>query len=225
MLRLLALVVLFGAHAHAKLDHLEFVTGGAAANAKLPMIVAIHGLGDRPEAFAGLLKALPMPARVIVPRGKRAWGKGHTWFAIERPPGPKMVADMADSVAQLTALIDGLQKTRPTVGKPVVTGFSQGGMLSFALAAAHPARWTAAVPIAGALPEALLPKAKSQLQVYALHGADDDRIPAKYAEVTVQALRARGYTAELRAFAGVKHSISREMRRALFEYLAQVLPQ
>jgi len=33
------------------------------------MIIAIHGLGDRPESFSAVLQGFDRPARVIVPRG------------------------------------------------------------------------------------------------------------------------------------------------------------
>jgi phospholipase/carboxylesterase len=136
-----------------------------------------------------------------------------------------MVADMADSAARLVALVEGLRRTRPTRGKPVVTGFSQGGMLSFALAAGHAEHFAAAVPIAGAIPAALYPTGKASLPVEALHGAADDRVPTKAAQESVAALKAKGYAATLRTWPGVGHTINPEMRQALFDALARRLPQ
>jgi hypothetical protein len=66
-----------------RLGFVTRVTAGADAHARLPMIVAVHGLGDRPEDFATLFDALPFAARVVALRGVTPYGDGFTWF----PPG------------------------------------------------------------------------------------------------------------------------------------------
>ena len=50
------------------LAYLEVVLGGARPEEPLPMIVAIHGLGDEPHNFAGLFDGFPECARLILPR-------------------------------------------------------------------------------------------------------------------------------------------------------------
>ena len=50
------------------LGWIELLTPGALAEEPLPLIVAIHGLGDSPERFQELVRTLPFPARVVVPR-------------------------------------------------------------------------------------------------------------------------------------------------------------
>jgi phospholipase/carboxylesterase len=61
----------------------------------------------------------------------------------------------------------------------VVTGFSQGAMLSYAVIARPEARVFAALPIAGLLPRELWPEARPigglMPGVYAFHGAADAR--------------------------------------------------
>ena len=46
-----------------------------------------------------------------------------------------MTAPEAEEIARLTAQV---QKGHPTRGKPILTGFSQGGILSYAMAVLHP---------------------------------------------------------------------------------------
>ena len=213
------------------LDYVEVVTGGAAKDARLPLVIAVHGLGDRPEAFVRLFERLPLPARVVAPRGKRPWGRGHTWFALAREEGRDRAVDMRDSANRLAHLAATLRVSRPTVGKPVITGFSQGGMLSFLACAEHPEQFAACVPVAGLLPSAMQPKARqpktkhpSAPPVFALHGAADDRLPVAGARATVRAFKAAGRPAELTEFPKVRHRIPRAVRRALFDTLARVLP-
>jgi phospholipase/carboxylesterase len=202
---------------------LERLTGGVsaaeAAREPLPMIVAIHGLGDRPESFAEVVAPLGVRARLVVPYGLEAWGGGFSWFAYP----PRSEADLARGIERaahrLGALIEALARARPTRGKAIVTGFSQGGMLSFALAALHPETVGAAFPVGGLLTAELRPErwpmGREQPVVRAFHGAADDRVPVVGARETVSQLRAVGLDASLREYPGVKHTIPIEMRRDL----------
>lgn len=205
---------------HFRVHH----TAGADPDATLPLIVAIHGLGDRPERFA-LLDGFPAPARVIYPRGLAPHHGGYSWFAIEprraTESGEETVRGVAEAADALAAMIAELTKRFPTRGKPIVTGFSQGGMLSFALAVRHPSALAAAVPLAGYLPEALVPATAppGTPPIVALHGEDDPLIAIGAAQGTVATLRERGFSAELVAYPEVPHSVSAAMLRELYRRL------
>lgn len=214
----------------AGVHYLEFVTAGADPQAKLPMIIAIHGLGDSPEGFRGLLEDFDQPARVIVPRGLDAHGPGWSWFPTrvselaegnteqlaQLAMGIKLAADtLAPAIEQLTA-------QRPTTGKPIVTGFSQGGMLSFALAIHHRELLSAALPIGGWLPEPLWPTGPAPtppIPIIAFHGEADTIVPYPATVTAVAQLEQAGYPVELITYAGVEHSISPAMRADLFDAL------
>ncbi|MCA9545711.1 MAG: dienelactone hydrolase family protein [Myxococcales bacterium] len=226
LLCLLALPWAAMAHQDPLLDSVEIVTGGAAKDARLPLLIAVHGLGDRPEAFVRLFEDLPLQVRVVAPRGKRPYGRGHTWFALAQDEGQDRIADMRDSARRLAHLAETLRQSRPTVGKPVITGFSQGGMLSFLACAEHPERFAACVPIAGLLPRELYPKAAhaGAPPVIALHGDADDRLPVAGARATVEAFRAVKRPADLTEFPKVRHRIPGPVRSALFDALARALP-
>lgn len=193
------------------------------------MIVAIHGLGDRPDRFA-LLDRYPAPARVVYPRGLSPHGGGYSWFAIDvgraTAPGPETVEGVAQAADALARMIEELTRRHPTRGKPVVTGFSQGGMLSFAIAVRHPSAVAAAIPIAGYLPPPLRPTAApaGHAPLVALHGAADPLIPVTAARESVEALRAAGFRAELIEYPDVPHSVSAAMVRELFRRLVAAAP-
>ncbi len=196
---------------------LELTTGGARSADRLPMVIAIHGLGDTPEAFARVLADLDAPARLVVPRGLEPFHGGYSWFALEGGPSSESTArGIRRAAAALSACIGELAATRPTAGRPVVTGFSQGGALSFALAALHPRSIAAAFPDGGWLPPSIeLERAPEPLAIVALHGAADPRIPIGPTRDAVLRLSASGYRAELREFPRVGHTIDAAMRREL----------
>lgn len=206
------------------LVYLELVTGGAKAADRLPLIVAMHGLGDRPESFVGLVDRFDSPARIVLPRAPDAYSDGFSWFEYRDGMDEVRIARGVErAVEKLARAITQIARERPTRGKPIVTGFSQGGILSFALAVRHPELVGAAYPISGELPAPLLDQAADAgtfPPITALHGTADSRIPFARAERSVAALTKRGIAVELKAYAGVSHTISPDMQRALFQLLA-----
>ena len=208
-------------------------TGGAAEHAELPLIVAIHGLGDRAERFA-LLATYPAPARVLLPRGLSEDGSVYSWF-----PSRVGVCDFDEaelsqgiraSADQLAKFIAAAASRFPTRGRPIVTGFSQGGMLSFTLAAHHPDTISAAIPVAGWLPAPLLQGAGNTAEggdgklppIVALHGDADPLLRVEPTRDSVRGLRQAGYDVRLVEYPGVKHSVSPAMLRELHSTLAQL---
>lgn len=207
----------------------EVARGEGDLSQPLPTVVVIHGLGDRPESFVQLLDGVEGPLRIVAPAGPIPWGEGHSWFegrSASADPG-----ELADQIAaasdRVARLIDELVGARKVAGKPVVTGFSQGGMLSFMLAIRHGDQLAGVIPMGGYLPEpaaALLADAPAKIPVYALHGRVDDRIPESAARATVAALREAGWDATLQTWDGVGHGVSASMRERLEGRIRELTP-
>jgi phospholipase/carboxylesterase len=206
------------------LHYLEVVTGGAAPDTPLPVVVAIHGLGDNPESFKLLLDDLPARARVIVPRGPMPRGEdGYSWFAFHNDDGGEgsrqQEQGIRESAVRLAQLVGSIAAKYGGPSRTVVCGFSQGGILSFAVASMHPELVAAAIPVAGYLPPALWPaerpKIKPLPKIIALHGDDDRLISAQSAKWTVEALRSNGFDTSLKTWPGVGHAIPPDMRSML----------
>jgi phospholipase/carboxylesterase len=210
--------------AKSGLHYLEVVTGGAAPDMPLPVVVAIHGLGDNPESFKLLLDDLPARARVIVPRGPMPRGEdGYSWFAFHNDDGGEGSREqeqgIRESAVRLAQLVGSIVAKYGGPSRTVFCGFSQGGILSFAVASMHPEMVATAIPVAGYLPPALWPaerpKIKPLPKIIALHGDDDRLIPARSAKWTVEALRSNGFDTSLRTWPGVGHAIPPDMRSML----------
>jgi len=213
----------------AALDYVELVTAGADAGAVLPTVVAVHGLGDRPEQFKGLIEGLPFKARVILPRGPMPWHGGYSWFDIALPyvgTDEGLAAGVATAADRVAALIDTLAKERPTRGRPILTGFSQGGMIAFAVAVRHPDAIDLSVPVSGALPEALMPVDGARIApIRALHGDADPIVPISGVLETVARLERLGADVSLSRYPGVGHTITSRMRAELFRRLRAAASQ
>lgn len=203
--------------------YIELLTGGAREEQRLPLIVAIHGLGDRPDRFVGFVDAFDVPARIVLPRGLTAHGDGFSWFWFgDRRDVARISTGVEVAAGRLAEAIAVIQRDRPTRGKAIVTGFSQGGMLSFALALLHPDRVAAAYPLAGVVPPPLIdkiPDARRFPPIIALHGEQDSVIRLADTRRSVAALQKRGVSVQLKTYPGVQHTPSFEMGFELFQLL------
>ncbi len=211
------------------LHYLEIVLGDAKPEDPLPMIVAVHGLGDDPENFGYLFETFQEPARLILPRGldPREAG-GWSWFPIRaRDPDVAGLAAGIDRASEAIAKgLVVLVAERPTIGKPVVTGFSQGGMISFALAVKHPELVSAALPVGGWLPPPLVidrPAPADAPTILAFHGTDDTAVRYEPTAASVAKLVEHGWHVTLKSYAGVGHVITPEIQRDLSDGLVDAL--
>ncbi|HRI50646.1 MAG TPA: dienelactone hydrolase family protein [Pseudomonadota bacterium] len=210
----------------AGVRYLEHMTGGARPDERVPMIVALHPMSGDPADLLQLLRGYRRRARLILPYGHPSGGL-YIWYdSVREDVAAPVVTREAD---RLAAALTALAAARPTVGSPLVTGFSQGGILTFALAVTHPEALAAAFPISGLLPPSLYPSAALSSRprpatlppVAAFHGASDLAVPTRSARASIAELRRAGYTAELREYAGVEHDISDEEQGEIWERIGQ----
>jgi len=211
----------------AGLVYVERVSGGANVDERLPLIVAIHGLGDEPAGFAGLVVDLPAPARIVLPRAPDPYDEGWSWFPVRARDGEvtALATGIRDAADRLAAMIVEISATRPVIGKAIVTGFSQGGMLAFTLAVHHPEVVEIAIPVGGWLPPPLWPEVRPTTipRIVALHGETDPTVRFAPTKASIEHLRALGWDATLRGYPGVKHAISPQMRVDLHALLAEAV--
>jgi phospholipase/carboxylesterase len=219
---LLALLPWRIARSEPGLTFVEKVLGGDATE-PLPMVIALHGLGDSPEHFSALYDGFDVPMRLIAPRAPDPYEVGTSWFPIdEHTRAPAVIQQRAK---ELVELVEALMKTRPTRGLPIVTGFSQGGFMSYALAAYYSEHFSAALPIAGMLPAALpvFKKARPAFRVIAFHGKADKRVTYADDQRTVARLKQAGTNVTLAGYEGVPHGISPKLERDYFAALREEL--
>jgi phospholipase/carboxylesterase len=203
--------------APAPLDYVVLETGGAARAATLPLLIAVHGLGDRPERFQGAIADLRVPARVVLPRAPTPTASGGgSWFAFRRsdPDWQALGPQIHGAAEGVVALTDWAEAHFPTTGEPVITGFSQGGMVSFAVAAGWPDHIAAAFPVGGDLPLTLVPATApgAPPRVEAFHGEDDTVVAITGPVAAIAALAERGYPARLHRYPGLAHGIGEALR-------------
>jgi phospholipase/carboxylesterase len=188
----------------------------------LPLIIALHGLGDRPEHFIDLFRDFPVQARVVAPHSRSPYGDGFAWFAPVGPMSDEAAPAMGSAADDVAHFAEEAARARPTLGKPIVTGFSQGGALSYAVAVRHADAVGVSVPISGWLPPPLWPRdlPHDAPPIFAFHGTADSRVPLERDRAGADALEKVGFKVQLRVSDGVEHAIPPSVRQLVFAALA-----
>jgi phospholipase/carboxylesterase len=193
----------------------EVFTQGADETS--PLLIGLHGRGGSPERFLRNLHEVPVRLEIAAARAPLPYGGGGQWF--DWPPGMTEGA-LADAISAAEAALWPAIAELAHGRKVLIAGFSQGAVLTYAIAARHPDNVAYAFPIAGLMPDQLLPRGSVRTApVYALHGIDDTVIPVAASREAVEAFRGVGTTAELHEFAGVGHSIAPAMRDDLIAHV------
>lgn len=214
-------------HEAAGLRYLEIVIGAGDPDDKMPLVVYLHGRADRPQpptedGWYGIER----PVRLVLPVAPDRLGLGFTWLPHSVTEGrtAELTEALVQRTDQLGRFLEVVQSRHPTVGRPIVSGFSQGGMLSFSLATRHPRAVGEAYPLAGWLPPGAMPTTRVRTSdhappIRAMHGTDDSIIRLAPTLRSVEGLRRLGWDVELHEFDGVGHGMTDSMNRRYGEWL------
>jgi phospholipase/carboxylesterase len=163
-----------------------------------PTIVALHGwgasamdlLGLAPYLAGGRFLVLCPQGGIEVPMGPLV---GYGWFPLTMgaPPDPSAFAAGVDAAKRF---VDAAVHQYPIdPRKLVVLGFSQGGVIAYALALREPARFAGLVALSSWLPEPVAQTLASgpyeQLPALVHHGVRDELIDVGRGRESVERLR------------------------------------
>lgn len=191
---------------------------------RAPAIVVLHGLGTNERNLFDLGHAVAPDWHVVALRAPIELGPDrYAWYPVQFTPGGT-VHDAAAAESSRRRIIASLRALRaePTVEPERITllGFSQGAMLSEAVALTEPGLVSRVVLIGGrTLPELRPTEATKRPAVLLIHGTRDDRVPYEHALATERVLRAAGYDVSLRSF-DAGHQVTPEMTETIRGWLA-----
>ena len=164
----------------AKLDYLLALPQGyATSRQKWPLMLFLHGAG---ESGSDLEKVKTHGPPKLVEAGR------DFPFILVSPQCP----GRGWNVDTLNALLDDVTAhCRVDKDRVYLTGLSMGGYGSWTLAAAHPERFAAVVPICGGGNPGDAKKLAG-LPIWVFHGAKDNTVPIRRSEEMVEAIKAAG---------------------------------
>jgi phospholipase/carboxylesterase len=193
----------------------EIVTGNKTGK-QLPLLIAFHYSSGTPEESFKDYNALGTPARIIVVKGNYIKRGGYSYFPVDyyakdSTAQINIARQTTDSIATFIAQISKLYKT-----KPVVSGISQGGDISFLLAIYHPDLVKASFPFAAVMRPQILDIVKAKpgntLPIFVYQGEVDKIIDVNNTRTQVSKL-SRYLKISLKTYPGLGHDISSEMKK------------
>ena len=158
------------------------------------LLILLHGYGSNEEDLFSFATELPDEYYIISARAPYNMQYGaYAWYAINFDADENKFSDheqakiSRDLIAQF---IDELIQTYPIDSKKItLVGFSQGAILSYAIALSHPEKVQRVVALSGYVSEPILEENYlrndlSKLKIFHSHGTVDQVIPVEWARKT-----------------------------------------
>ncbi|KJD36234.1 phospholipase [Tamlana sedimentorum] len=173
---------------------LYHITRPSSLKENAPLLIMFHGYGSDENDLFSFATELPEELFIISVRAPYPMQPyGNAWYAINFDAEKGKWSDNQQAIQSrdlIANFIDKAVETYP-VNKNNVTllGFSQGCILSFAVALTYPEKVKNVIGLSGyinkdILPEDIETKDYSNLDVYTSHGSVDQVIPVTWAQQT-----------------------------------------
>lgn len=202
----------------AGVRYVERMRGGADPNEAVPMVVLFHSLGATPEGHAAMLTNIGR-ARLILPEGEyeSESGSGRKWWqrgvkdAVENDPEGAAVQWEAAS-DRMAEFLRQIVQCRPTIGKPILTGSSQGGEMTLLMASTYPRLAGSGVAVSSYLLEPFWTARMAPTAM--LHGTGDTTVPYAWARDYAEVMQAKGAPLGFESYESAGHAVTKPMSRA-----------
>nr|WP_315166066.1 alpha/beta fold hydrolase [uncultured Flavobacterium sp.] len=161
---------------------------------KNPLLLLLHGYGSNEADLFSFASELPDEYYIFSARAPYDLQYGsYAWYAINFDADQNKFSDFEQAKVSrdlIATFIDELIKTYPIDVKNItLVGFSQGSILSYAVALSHPEKVKNVIALSGYISEPIFEENYknndfSNLSVFASHGTVDQVIPVEWARKT-----------------------------------------
>ncbi|AVR46454.1 phospholipase [Christiangramia fulva] len=162
--------------------------------AKAPALIMLHGYGSDENDLFSFAEELPDELFIISAKAPfRMQPFGNAWYAIHWDSTDGKFSDDQQAIESrelIKKFIDEVVDNYPVDPENInLLGFSQGSILSYAVALSYPEKVKNVVALSGYINEAILKEGFenndfSQLKFYCSHGSQDQVIPVEWARKT-----------------------------------------
>ena len=164
------------------------------ASEKAPVIILLHGYGSDENDLFSFAEELPEELLVISAKAPyQMQPYGNAWYAIHWDNNDGKFSDDKQAIASrdiIVKFIDEIIENYSVDPKRInILGFSQGSILSYAVALSYPEKIKNIVALSGyvnqgIIKEGMSNKDYSHLSFYCSHGSADQVIPVEWARKT-----------------------------------------
>ena len=170
---------------------LYYITKPSSLKENAPLLIMLHGYGSDENDLFSFANELPNELFIISVRAPYPMNPfGNAWYAIHFDAEENKWNDTEQAIQSrdlIAKFIDEVCQKYPVDNNNVtLLGFSQGTILSYAVALTYPEKVKNVVALSGYISEDLLPehledKDYSHLNFYCSHGSLDQIIPVEWA--------------------------------------------
>ncbi|WP_432666657.1 prolyl oligopeptidase family serine peptidase [Wukongibacter baidiensis] len=178
------------------LKYLLYLPEDYSDNKKWPLILFLHGMGERGENLE-LVKKLGLPKLLETNK--------EFPFIVISPQCPDE-SYWTKHVDDLYELVEAIKKEYAVDDSRVyLTGLSMGGFGTWSLGAKYPNEFAAIAPICGGLENTEEAKKLKNTPVWVFHGAKDPIVPLESSQVLVDRLREYGGDVQFTIYPDLTH--------------------
>lgn len=185
------------------------------AGKKYPLVVFLHGAGERGDDNRAQLKYFPelmgqpeyrekYPCFVVAPQCR----EGKRWVDVNWGDRKSVTApkDSGEQMKVVMQILDECIQQHPVDTKQLyLTGLSMGGYGSWDWAIREPERFAAVVPICGGGDESKADRLVN-VKIWAYHGDKDEAVPVERSRRMIEAIKKAGGNPKYTELAGVGHN-------------------
>ena len=204
---------------------LTYVLATPRVTDPLPLVFVLHGRGADANDLADLAPMMGTGYRFVFPNAPEPFEPapgfrfGYTWFH----GWPAERNSIVQSRNLLLKFIDEVLERYPTpAGKVILSGFSQGGMMSLDVGFRTKQKLAGIVVMSGALYEEDPPPFSPDIPVLMVHGTEDDMIPVLAARRARRILESHGIEPEYHEFP-MGHYVTPESIAAVADFIQRQL--
>ena len=172
---------------------LDYLKREPKTNTENPsLLILLHGYGSNEEDLFSFANELPDDLLIISARAPQNLGPGsYAWYTIHFNNTQGKFSDIPEAIAareQIATFIDEVQAEYNIYpNNTFILGFSQGTILSYAVALNYPEKIQKIIALSGYVNPELLPKNienidYSKLDLFISHGSVDQVIPVEWAQ-------------------------------------------
>lgn len=185
----------FESKAHGALPYRLFTPKAATKDTKLPLVLFLHGAGERGDDNAAQLRH---GVRTLIANANQT---ARPSFVVA-PQCPRGVWWNVDALLELTHSL--LAQPGVDLDRVYVTGLSMGGFATWQLIGRQPDLWAAAAPVCGG-GEPKTAEKLTTLPIWAFHGDADKTVPPEQSRRMVEAIKKAGGEPKYTEYPGVGH--------------------
>ena len=185
-------------------------------------LLLLHGRGGDLDDLVPLARTLDPALGMLAPRGPEHQPPGYAWFRHERI-GVPVIESLEARLAEVVLWLQAEARSREILAPMVALGFSNGGMMAGALAAARPDLVGAVGLLSSAYPlpaDAYAGGGLAGAPIFAATGDDDPYHPMETFGAGLAAYREAGAQVTARVYPGMGHEIGGEEAADLGAWLS-----